>query len=287
MNEWEWQALEDKTPLTHIEVMGVLVKPGDRVRLRPRKGGDVLDLALAGQTATVESIQEDYEGKIHLCAVLDADPGRDWGFLRQPGHRFFFSPEEIEALPEEHARNEAVAPKILIAGIGNIFQGDDAFGVEVARKLMLHSWPKGVRIIDFGIRGLDLAYALQDGYEATILVDAHAHGGPPGTLYLMEPDLESLNTRSGEEFVDAHGTNPMRALQMAASSFSSSPSSASQKRSLSRILLVGCEPGSLGGEEGHMGLSEPVSAAVDEAVQLLESLIVKILAGEWPVALQT
>ena len=98
MNEWEWQLLEDKTPLDYVWISGTEIKQGDRVRLKPRAGGDVLDLALAGKTALVEAIEQDYEGQAHLAVVLDDDPGRDLGMLRQPGHRFFFSPEEVEPL---------------------------------------------------------------------------------------------------------------------------------------------------------------------------------------------
>jgi hypothetical protein len=98
MNEWEWRLLEDKAEVDHLLIQGVEVKPGGRVRLRPRKGGDVLDLALAGKAATVESIEQDYEGKFHLAVVVEDDPGKDMGLLRQPGHRFFFTPEEVEPL---------------------------------------------------------------------------------------------------------------------------------------------------------------------------------------------
>jgi hypothetical protein len=84
MNEWEWQLLEDKTPVDCLEIGGIPVSEGDRVRLHPRKGGDVLDIALAGQTATIEALDQDYEGKFHVCVVLDDDPGRDMGLLRQP-----------------------------------------------------------------------------------------------------------------------------------------------------------------------------------------------------------
>ncbi len=98
MNEWEWQLLEDKTILNVLRVGEVEFKPGDRVCLKPRAGGDVLDLALAGQTAMIEAIEEDYEGRAHLAVVLDDDPGRDLGMLRQPGHRFFFSVEEVEKI---------------------------------------------------------------------------------------------------------------------------------------------------------------------------------------------
>ena len=99
MTGWKWRHLEEKPDLASIRVCDVEVKPGDRVRLRPRTGGDILDLALAGQVAVVESIEQDYEDRVYLAVVLDADPGRELGLLRQPGHRFFFSPEEVEPLP--------------------------------------------------------------------------------------------------------------------------------------------------------------------------------------------
>ena len=97
MNEWEWQLLEERTPLDSLLVSGVELRPGDLVRLRPRAGGDVLDLALSGKTAIIQALEQDYEGKSHVAVVLEDDPGRDLGMLRQPGHLFFFSPEEIEA----------------------------------------------------------------------------------------------------------------------------------------------------------------------------------------------
>lgn len=98
MNEWEWQLLEDKTILNVVRIGDVEFKQGDRVRLKPRARGDVFDLALAGKTAVIEAIEEDYEGHAHLAVVLDDDPGRDLGMLRQPGHRFFFSVDEVEPL---------------------------------------------------------------------------------------------------------------------------------------------------------------------------------------------
>ncbi len=99
MNEWEWQLLEDRTTLnTVVVVAGREIRPGDRVRLKPRSGGDVFDLALVNKTAIIESIEEDYEGQAHLAVVLEDDPGWDLGLMRQPGHRFFFSVEEVEPL---------------------------------------------------------------------------------------------------------------------------------------------------------------------------------------------
>ncbi len=102
MNEWEWELLEERTQLDHVHVRGIDLKQGDRVRLCPRAGGDILDLALVGKIATIESIEQDYEDKVYLAVILDDDPGRDLGLLRQPGHRFFFTPEEVEPfLPGE------------------------------------------------------------------------------------------------------------------------------------------------------------------------------------------
>lgn len=275
MNEWEWQLLENKSTLDHVEIQGVQVRRGDRVRLRPRAGGDVLDLALHGKIATIESVEQDYEGKLHVCVVVDDDPGRDVGFLRQPGHRFFFAPAELEPVTTEQDKPQpqTTSKKILVAGIGNIFLGDDGFGVEVASRLGHRSLPEGVRVADFGIRGFDLAYALMEGYESTILIDAYPGQATPGTLSVVEPDLVDLSsTNSPAGFVEPHAMNPINVLRMAAGMGAKLP----------RILLVGCVPATLGPEEGQMGLSEPVSAAIDDAVQLVESLVSRILQGEWP-----
>jgi len=158
-----------------------------------------------------------------------------------------------------------MAPRILVAGIGNIFLGDDAFGVEVAWRLARRTLPENVRVIDFGIRGMDLVYALLDGYDAAILVDASPRGGEPGTLYVIE--TENPGEASQPALVEAHGLNPMRVLDMA--------------RSLghcpARLLVLGCEPATLGDEiEGAMGLSAPVEAAVEGAMAMVESLVLRI-----------
>jgi hydrogenase maturation protease len=275
VNEWEWRLLEDKSLIDEIEIDGRSARVGDRVLLRPRPGGDVFDLALAGQVATIEALEQDYEGKVHVCVVLDDDPGRDLGLLRQPGHRFFFEVQEIELLPPEQQTQprRSAPPRILVAGIGNIFMGDDAFGVEVARRLSQRTLSAEVRVSDFGIRGFDLAYALQDGYETTILIDACPRGAEPGTLFVVEPDLAeiSASANQGAE-VDGHSLDPLKILRLAAS----------MGWPMKRVLLVGCEPATLGPDEGAMGLSEPVSRAVEEAVSLVESVIQRVLAGEWP-----
>ena len=96
MNEWEWRLLEDKPALDSVTAAGVVFGIGDRVHLRPRNHGDIMDIALAGKIGTIESIEQDYEGNVQIAVVLDDDPGRDLGMLRQPGHRFFFGVQEIE-----------------------------------------------------------------------------------------------------------------------------------------------------------------------------------------------
>ena len=207
MNEWEWQLLEERRTTDRVCVAGVELKTGDPVRLRPRVGGDIFDLALAGQTAIIESIEQDYEGKVHLAVVVEDDPGKDLGVLRQPGHRFFFTPDEVEPL--------RLHPKILVAGIGNIFLGDDGFGVEVIRRLP--SFSENVTVKDFGIRGYDLAYALLDDYDVTILVDAAPRGDVPGTLYVIEPEIANEELEPPQPALDAHAMNPVSVLRMARS----------------------------------------------------------------------
>ena len=152
--------------------------------------------------------------------------------------------------------------RILIAGIGNIFMGDDAFGVEVAQRMARRALPASVRVVDFGIRGFDLAYALLDGPDVTIMVDATARGGRPGTLYLIEPDLDEADV-PGEQAIDAHGMNPMKVLHFV-KQLGGRPK---------RLLVVGCEPATLESDDGQIGLSAPVGAAVDEAIGLIESLV--------------
>ena len=141
-------------------------------------------------------------------------------------------------------------PRILVAGVGNIFLGDDAFGVEVARRLMGHDLPEGVRVVDFGIRGLDLTYALLDGYEAVILVDAAPRGGRPGTLYVIEPEQADQPEQPGPGFIDVHSMDPVKVLRVARA----------MGAPARRLLVVGCEPASAGeAEDMQMGLSEPVA----------------------------
>jgi hypothetical protein len=101
--EVPWNEFEGRTPIESVRVFGRDLRAGDRVRLWPKQGADIMDLALAGKVATIEAIERDYEEQVHLAVVVDDDPGRDLGLLRQPGHRFFFSPAEVEpmTLPDD------------------------------------------------------------------------------------------------------------------------------------------------------------------------------------------
>jgi hydrogenase maturation protease len=161
--------------------------------------------------------------------------------------------------------------RILIAGIGNIFMGDDAFGCEVARSLTKYAWPEEVKVIDFGIRGYDVAYAIMDGYDVTILVDATQQGGEPGAVYVIEPDLAVLDGYMPASIaVDGHTMSPLQVLRLVKT----------LGGEFRKLLLVGCEPADLGSmDEGKMGLSEPVSAAVEKATSVIESLVSEILSS--------
>ena len=158
-------------------------------------------------------------------------------------------------------------PNILIACIGNIFLGDDAFGVEVARALSARSLPANVKLVDFGIRGWDLTYSLMEDHDAVILVDAVPRGEAPGTLYLIEPDANDAGSSRQDIQLDAHNLDPAKVLRLAASLGGRQ----------NRILLVGCEPTPMDSEQDMaMELSEAVQAAIPEAVNMIESLL-----NEW------
>lgn len=160
---------------------------------------------------------------------------------------------------------------VLIAGIGNIFLGDDGFGSEVAQRMSRRDLPQGVRVVDFGIRGLDLSYALvDDGYEAAILVDSAKQGDAPGTLYVIEPEMDADNQQ--DSLISPHEMDAGKVLRTLRA----------MGGHCEHIVLVGCEPESFGedtDEQGRMGLSEPVAAAVDKAVVLIESLVTRMLGG--------
>ena len=150
--------------------------------------------------------------------------------------------------------------KVLVAGIGNIFLGDDAFGVEVVKHVDPAALPDGVRIADFGIRGVHLAYELLDGYDTLVLIDAMPLGEPPGTVAVFEPDVESIDPTN----VDAHSMSPAVVLGLLAGLGGHMP----------RVVIVGCEP--LTVEEG-LGLSELVASAVAPAVEAVHRAVTDIL----------
>ncbi len=257
-----WETLE-RPGADSVEVAGMTVRAGSLVRLAPRQtGGDIFELALAGRTALVHEILEDYEGRIQLAVTVADDPGQDLGAMRRPGHRFFFDPDEVEPLdPVADAAQPSLA-RVLVAGIGNVFLGDDGWGVALAGRLAVRALPRGVELADFGIRGMDLAYAMQDGYEAVVLLDATPRGEPPGTLYVIEPDLEHI-----EMTIDAHGMDPVKVLALARTLGA---------ESLPRTLIVGCEPQTRMSAEGEQilaELTEPVRASLEPAVALVEDLL--------------
>lgn len=162
--------------------------------------------------------------------------------------------------------------KILIAGIGNIFQGDDGFGVEVVHKLAGINLPRGVRVLDIGIRSIDLAFALLDTYELIILVDATARGGAPGTLYTIEIDAGDIPRKCDESLiVNSHSFDPVCVLTFAQS----------MGASLKRVLLIGCEPLVTDHDDtGHLGLSEVVNDAAERAVAVVRELVEDFKQGE-------
>lgn len=163
-------------------------------------------------------------------------------------------------------------PTILIAGVGNIFLGDDAFGVEVALSLTSRRLPEKVAVKDFGIRGFDLAYTLLDPWDAVIIVDALSRGEAPGTLFVFEPSFAGPgDLTSSDMAMNPHGMDPGRVLNLAASMGTIS----------AQILILGCEPNDFGDElDGRMGLSRAVQNSVEEAASMIESLVKRLLLAK-------
>jgi hydrogenase maturation protease len=254
----------DRPAPSSVMVDGVAVARGSRVRLHPRASGDVFDLALADRVAIVEGIDQDFEDNLHVADTLEDDPGRDLGDARQPGHRFFFSLDEVEPLEDQPGNGMTgggAGSRVLVGGIGNVFLGDDGFGVDVVARLAARELPAGVDVVDFGIRGMDLAYALGRGYDAAILVDASPRGEEPGTLSVIDVAGDEV----GAAAIETHAMDPVRVLRMAASLGPIPPC----------VVVVACEPLTrMTGEEPDVvvELSAPVRAAVDEALELVVSL---------------
>jgi hydrogenase maturation protease len=154
----------------------------------------------------------------------------------------------------------AYEKQILVAGVGNAWLQDDAFGGECARRLEARGVPSGVTVMDFGTGGLDLAYEVMRGYDALILIDVSRQGGEPGTLYVMEPDEEDIAAGIEDgEMLDPHGMDPQTVLRFVRA-VGGWPG---------KVVVIACEPAEV--EEMGLGLTEQVSAAVDGAVELVES----------------
>jgi hydrogenase maturation protease len=151
--------------------------------------------------------------------------------------------------------------RVLVAGIGNIFASDDGFGVEAVRRLGEHPLPDHVELSDTGVRGVHLAYQLLDGYDTVLLLDATRRGGPPGSVYLIEPEADPQPGL----VIDGHRMTPDAVLALL-DNLSASTDGTKPRR----MLVVGCEPACL---DDGIGLSAPVAAAVDKAVRRVLDLL--------------
>ncbi len=264
-----WEELE-RRGADFVEIDGMVVRAGSVVRLAPLgTGSDIFEVALAGRIALVHEILKDYEGRVRLAVTVADDPGQDFGALRRPGHRFFFAPDEIEPLDSAAAADEQPSRRVLVAGIGNVFLGDDGWGVALAGRLASRALPRGVEVVDFGIRGMDLAYAMRDDYDTVIFLDATPRGEAPGTLYVIEPDLEDI-----EMTIDAHGMDPVKVLALARTLGA---------ESLPRTLIVGCEPQTrMNAHDEHIlaELTEPVRSSLEQAVAVVEDLLTELTRPE-------
>jgi hydrogenase maturation protease len=150
-----------------------------------------------------------------------------------------------------------VSAAVLIAGVGNVFRGDDGFGVEVARRLAAERLPPGVEVEDFGVRGLHLAYRLLDPVRLVLVADLVSRGGPPGTLYVIEPRVDPGTEATPAE---AHGLNLPGVLATVAMLGGTLPP----------VRVVGCEPSDLA---ERMGLSAPVAAAIGPTVRIVREMV--------------
>jgi len=166
------------------------------------------------------------------------------------------------ALPAHPPDVGVITSQILVAGVGNIFLGDDGFGPEVVRRAADRLTQSGVRVVDYGIRGMHLAYDLLEDWDALVLVDALPSRGAPGTLHVFEADHETLSATMG---LDAHSMEPTAVFASLIALGGSPP----------YTIVVGCETASV--EEG-MGLTDTVAAAVPDAVQAIEDVVARLQA---------
>ncbi|MGH9058629.1 MAG: hydrogenase maturation protease, partial [Acidimicrobiales bacterium] len=218
----------------------------------------------------------DVGGDVYLAVAVD-DPDAD---LHQwHGRYLYFHPDEVEILVASStvgasaavAAPEPERPRVLVAGVGNIFLGDDGFGVEVARRLDPASAPAGVKVADFGIRGVHLAYELLEGYDILILIDAVSRGDPPGTVSVIEHavgDEPGVGTLAA---MDAHGMDPGAVLAMAGD----------LGAHVGRVLVVGCEAADVA---DGIGLSQSVADAVPHAITAVDELLASLTAAPESIA---
>ena len=152
--------------------------------------------------------------------------------------------------------------QVLVAGVGNAWLQDDAFGAECARRLEARGVPEGVTVMDFGTGGLDLAYEIMRGYDALVLLDASRQGGEPGTLYVIEPQLSDYEGAIEDgDTINPHGMDPATVLRFvnAIGGFSG------------KVVVIGCEPGEV--DDVGLGLTAPVEAAVERALAMIRETI--------------
>ena len=229
---------------------------------------DSLDYLFVAPSSSVHRIQEAQTTVYHtlweltVATLAGSGPGPATGSAGQRP-----DPGRAER-PDDRGQGDGMTARTgrtLVACLGNIFLSDDGFGVEVARRLARQDLPEGVRVTDYGIRGMHLAYDLAEGFDTTILVDTAQRGDEPGTVYLIEPEPQA-GPQAGQgdaaslTLFNAHGMQPDLVLSLAGSLGGDA----------GRVLVVGCEPATL--EEG-IGLSAPVAAAVDEAAAMVTRLV--------------
>jgi hydrogenase maturation protease len=253
-----------------VFIAGVAVRKGSRVRLAPRLSGtDAQDMFLQGKLATVAAVVSDVDGIQHVAVTVDDDPGAELQLVQ--GRFRYFAPTELEPIDRPAAAPaDPGTRRILVAGIGNIFFGDDGFGVEVAHRLAEVELPATAKVVDYGIRGVHLAYDMLAGYDVTILVDAVSRGDEPGTVSIIDVGQRSA-AGAGEPasipagpVLDPHGMTPDAVLEHVRT-LGGDPG---------HVFVVGCEPADC---DERIGLSDAVTAAVDVAVTAVVELVAEQL----------
>ncbi|HEY2564565.1 MAG TPA: hydrogenase maturation protease, partial [Acidimicrobiales bacterium] len=267
---WEPQVDASFDPWSDtIDIGGLSVGNGTRVALHPQRRSDAQDFFVDGRTASVAGVFNDVTGDVYLAVAVD-DPDAD---LHQwHGRYLYFHPDEVEVLTDGGEPDGRTAElRVLVAGVGNIFLGDDGFGVEVAGRLDPTAVPLGVKVADFGIRGVHLAYELLDGYDIVVLIDAVSRGDPPGTVSVIEHAAGDTAEGGTLAAMDAHGMDPGAVLAMAGD----------LGATVDRVLVVGCEAADVG---DGIGLSPAVSEAVPHAVDAIHQLLASITGGAQSIA---